>query len=251
MKKNILIILTIILFSASIFAQNTPAMKVYGLPIDSLRIMVKQHPKYFDHLKNKWLKAPEKMKEDELMLLYYGSAFMKNYKPVQEDKAIEKIAQTMAEFDFEKALKEGQQLVNVYPLNSRLYMLLGYTFKKIGQKKKAEYYYKKYADLIRIPLYSGSGKNYDQAFIVRNISDEYLILNQKDLELVLQEVRYKNQKPFDVLGVKPKSKNNKRMSVLPKEKLYFNIYLPFFIGQHKTYKMLQAEAKRKYKIKEK
>ena len=183
------------------------------------------------------------------MLLYYGSVFMKKYEPVQEDKAVEHIAKLIAELDFQNAIKEGEKLQQVYPLNSRLYLLLGYAHKKIGLRQKSKFYYKKYGDLIRIPLYSGTGKDFEKAFMVRIISDEYLILNQKDLELVRQEVHYHNQMPFDVLLIKPVSKDNKRMTSLPKEKLYFNIYLPYFIGGHKTYKMVQDEAKNKYKVK--
>ena len=234
-------------FSLTITAQKKH-FNIYGLPVDTLKTMVQKHPKYFEHLKNKWLKQPEKMKEDELMLLYYGSVFMKKYDPVQEDKAVERIAKLMAELDFQNAIKEGNKLLLVYPLNSRLYLLLGYAHKKIGLRQKSKFYYKKYGDLIRIPLYSGTGKDFNKAYIVRIISDEYLILNQKDLELVRQEVRYHNQIPFDVILIKPVSKDNKRMASLPKEKLYFNIYLPYFIGGHKTYKMVQEEAKHKYKV---
>ena len=246
MKKLVLFII-LSGFSLMISAQKK-SLDVYGLPIDTLKIMVQKHPKYFEHLKNLWIKQSEKIKEDELMLLYYGSVFMEKYKPVQEDKAVEHIAKLIAELDFQNAIKEGEKLQQVYPLNSRLYLLLGYAHKKIGLRQKSKFYYKKYGDLIRIPLYSGSGKNYDKAFIIRIVSDEYLILNQKDLELVRQEVHYHHQMPFDVLLIKPRSKNNKRMTSLPKEKLYFNIYLPYFIGEHKTYKMVQDEAKRKYNI---
>ncbi len=245
--KKLIFMLILTGFSSMIFAQKKP-LNIYGLPVDTLKTMVQKHPKYFEHLKNLWLKHPEKIKEDELMLLYYGSVFMKNFHPVQEDKAVEQIAKLMAEFDFQNAIKEGEKLLSVYPLNSRLYLLLGYAYKKIGLQQKSKFYYKKYGDLIRIPLYSGSGKNFDNAFVVRIVSDEYLILNQKDLELIMQEVRYHDQMPFDVLWVKPVSKANKRMKVLPKKKLYFNIYLPYFVGGHKTYKMVQEEAKRKYKV---
>ena len=246
MKKLVVFLISFV-FSLTISAQKK-SLDIYGLPVDTLKTMVQKHPKYFEHLKNVWLKQPDKMKEDELMLLYYGSVFMKKYEPAKEDKAVERIAKLMAEFDFQNAIKEGKKLLQVYPLNSRLYLLLGYAHKKLGMRQKSKFYYKKYGDLIRIPLYSGTGKNFDKAFIVRIISDEYLILNQKDLELVMQEVRYHHQMPFDVLLIKPVSKDNKRMTALPKEKLYFNIYLPYFIGGHKTYKMVQEEAKRKYKV---
>ena len=223
------------------------SFEVYGINIDTLAQMVHKHPRYFEHLKKVWVEKPHKLPQDELMLLYYGSAFMKDYQPKKEDEAIEQIAKIMAEMDFGKAITEGKKLIGVYPLNARLYMLLGYAHKKIGEKEKSKYYYRLYADIIRIPLYSGSGKDFDSAFIVRNISDEYLILNQKDLELVMQELRYHKQIPFDVLLIKPKSTDNRRMKELPKEKLYFNIYLPYFIGQGKTYQAVQEELKLKIK----
>lgn len=233
-------------------AQNQQVhTEVYGLPIDTLKIMTQKHPKYFKHLSDKWIKTPSKVSQDELVLLYYGSAFLPEFDPVKEETTVEQIANKLAEFDFQNAIKKGEKLLKSYPLNARLYMLLGYAYKQIGEKQKSKFYYKKYGDLLRIPLYSGTGTSFENAFIVRSISDEYLILNQKDLELVRQEVRYKNEIPFDVLTIKPKSKDNKRFKILPKDKLYFNVYLPYFIGQHKTYKMLQKEAMVKYKIKTK
>ena len=249
MKK---LIFTAFIFSISLImnAQKTP-LKVYGLQVDTLKNMVQKHPKYFEHLKELWIKSPSKIKQDELMLLYYGSVFMKNYSPVKEDKAVEQITKLAGQMDFQNAIKEGKKLMKIYPLNSRLYLLLGYVYKKIGERQKSKFYYKKYGDLIRIPLYSGTGKDFDNAFTVRIVSDEYLILNQKNLEMLQQEVRYHNEMPFDVLLIKPVSKDNKRIKKLPKEKLYFNIYLPYFVGGHKTYKMVQEEAKRKYKYNEK
>ena len=248
MKYLSLLVLIMLFNFQPLTAQQKYPVLVYGINLDTINVMVNKHPKYFKALQRKFLKAPEKMDQDEKILMYYGSAFLKNFNPKEEDNAVEKIAGMLGEFNFESAIEEGEKLLTVYPVNSRLYMLLGYAYKKNGQKEKSKYYYKRYADLIRIPLYSGSGKNFDKAFTVRIVSDEYLILNQKDLELVQQELRYHHRMPYDVLLIKPRSKNNERMKTLPKEKLYFNIYLPFFVGEHHTYKQLQDKAKRKYKI---
>jgi len=251
MKYKTSMLSILLLITWGIFSQKAPnkaTFEVYGINIDTLAQMVHKHPRYFEHLKKLWIEKSHSMPQDELMLLYYGSAFMKNYHPKKEDEAVEQIAKIMAEMEFAKAINEGKKLLDVYPLNARLYMLMGYAYKKIGEKQKSKHYYQLYADILRIPLYSGSGKNFDSAFVVRNISDEYLILNQKDLELVMQEMRYHNELPFDVMRIKPKSKDNKRMQELPKEKLYFNVYLPYFIGQGKNYKSLQEDARRKYKL---
>jgi tetratricopeptide (TPR) repeat protein len=250
MKKSIWFLIFILLSGSKGFAQQQSGVSLYGIQLDTLAKMVKKHPKYFTFLQKKFVKNPEKMEQDEMILMYYGSAFLPEYHPKKEDEAVEKVANLMGQLDFESAVKEGENLIDVYPLNARLYMLLGYAYKKMGIKDRAKLYYNKYADLLRIPLYSGKGKDFKSAFVVRIVSDEYLILNQKDLELVQQELRYHNKLPFDVLLIKPKSKNNERMTELPKEKLYFNVYLPFYVGQNQSFEKLQEEAKRKYKMKE-
>jgi len=244
---KILGILFLFLNITDVTAQKNTQVKVYGISLDTLSKMVKNHPKYFEHLRKKWTKTPEKITDDEMILLYYGSAFMKDYQPKNEDNSIEKMSQTINELDFETAIKNGEKLINVYPLNSRLYMLLGYAYKQIGQINKSKDYYKRYAQLLRVPLYSGNGKSFEKAFVVRTVSDEYLILNNKDLELVQLELRYHLEKPYDVMLITAKLKNNERMKTLPKEKLYFNVYLPFFIGEGKNYKMVQQDALKKYK----
>ena len=247
-KTLILSILLLIIFAG--YGQNQSkksSFEVYGINIDTLAQMVHKHPRYFEHLKKVWLEKPAGMPQDELMLLYYGSAFMKDYQPQKEDEAIEKIAEIMGGLDFSQAIIEGKKLRKIYPLNARLYMLLGYAYKQIGEKQHSKNYYQLYADIIRIPLYSGSGKDFDSAFVVRNISDEFLVLNQKEMELVRQEVRYYREFPFDVMLVKPKS-GNERIKTLSQDKLYFNVYLSYFVGKGKNFKALQEEARQKYKL---
>ena len=230
------------------FSQQKQDIKVYGISLDTIASLVKKHPGYFEHLAKKIQMKDKNMSQDELMMLYYGSTFQKNYHPTKEDKSVEKIAKQIAEMDFNGAIVEGKKMLQIYPVNARLYMLLGYTYKKIGEKKKAKWYYKRYADIIRIPLYSGSGDSFDHAYVVRVISDEYLILNQVDLELTQQAVRYHNQLPFDVLHVQKKSKHNQRASIPSKQKKYFNIYLPYFVGQGRTFKSVLDEAKKRFNI---
>ena len=228
--------------------QAKSSFEVYGINIDTLAQMVHKHPKYFEHLKKTWLENPLKVSDDQLILLYYGSAFMKDYHPKTEDKAIETVALKTGELDFETAVKEGEKLKKIYPLSARLYMLLGYAYKQTGMPDKSKFYYRLYGKILRVPLYSGTGKSFEKAYIVRITGDEFLILNHLDLELLLQELRYHRQIPFDVMRIKPRSKENKRIQNLPKEKLYFNVYLPVMIGQGKTYQTLQEEARRKYKL---
>jgi hypothetical protein len=248
--KKILSIAFVILLTFSLQAQGTKSIKVYGISLDTIASYVKKHPKYFDHLAKKILMKDKNPADDELIMLYYGSAFMKNYNPKKEDKDVGKIAKQMAELDFSGAILEGEKLLKVYPVNARLYMLIGYAYKKIGEKIKSKWYYKRYGAILRIPLNSNTGNSFEQAFLVRSISDEYLILNQKDLELNEQALRYHNQLPYDVLQVQNKSRNNKRATKLSKKKLYFNIYLPFFVGQGKSFKSELKEAKEKYRYKE-
>jgi len=248
--KKLLSATFVILIVFSMNAQSKKTIKVYGISLDTIASYVKKHPKYFDHLAKKIQMQDKKMSEDEMIMLYYGSAYMKNYNPVEEDKAVEKIAKQMAELDFSGAIVEGKKILKVYPVNARLYMLMGYAYKKIGEKEKSKRYYKKYGEILRVPLYSGSGKDFDNAFVVRIVSDEYLILNQKDLEMNEQALRYNSKYPFDVLQVQNKSKNNQRAANLSKRKMYFNIYLPFFVGQGKTFKDVLDEAKKKYRFKE-
>jgi len=234
--KNLLIFFFFINFTS--FGQIHT--KVYGLELDSIQKWVKQKPAYFKYLQRKFLKT--NLDEDELVLLYYGSAFLPDYNPKKASKEIEKMTELMGNMDFEAGLKTGEILLKKYPVEARLYMLLGYAAKKTGDEKKSEFYYKKYGDLLRVALYSGNGKDFDSAFVVRSTSDEYLIINQKNLELLSQEVRYHNQIPFDKMTLAPKNYPDKKQNV------YFNIYLPLFVAQHKTYKDIQKEAIIKFKI---
>ncbi len=234
--KNLLILIFFINFNS--FAQIHT--KVYGLELDSIQKWVQQKPAYFKYLQRKFQKTD--LDEDELVLLYYGSAFLPDYNPKKAAEDMEKITKLMGQMDFDAGLKTGEVLLKKYPVEARLYMLLGYAAKKNGDEKKSKFYYKKYGDLLRVPLYSGKGKDFETAYVVRSTSDEYLIINQKNLELLRQEVRFHNQIPFDKMLLAPKNYPDKKQTV------YFNIYLPLFIAQNKTYKDIQKEAILKFKV---
>jgi hypothetical protein len=228
------------LFFYIVNVQSQKVPQVYGISMDSIQRWVMDKPGYFRALTRKFKKTD--LTDTQMVMLYYGTAFLPEYNPKEAEKEIEKIYKLTGDMDFQAGLKMAEHLMNKYPVNARLYMLAGYAAKKTGDNKKSDFYYKKYADLLRVPLYSGNGKSFKEAYIVRSTGDEFLILNQKDIELLSQEVRYYNQMPFDRMLVH--TKNN------PKEKkeIYFNIYLPLFVANHTTYKDKQLEAIKKYKV---
>ncbi len=220
--------------------QSQTAPVVYGISLDTIRNWVKEKPAYFQALKRKFQKTD--LTESQMVMLYYGSAFLPGYQPGVAEKEIETIYKLTGNMDFEAGLKTAESLLKKYPVEARLYMLAGYAAKKTGDEKKSKFYYKKYGDLLRVPLYSGTGESFDKAYVVRSTSDEFLIINQKNYELKRQEVRYYNQMPFDKMLVSPKN--------LPQQnqEIYFNIYLPLFVANHLTYKDKQLEAIKKYKV---
>ncbi len=236
MKKNLFLLIGFLFMNLQ--AQISP--EVYGISMDTIQKWVHEKPAYFQALKRKFKKTD--LTDAQMVMLYYGTAFLPDYKPEEAEKEVEIVYKLTGNMDFEAGLKTAEVLLKKYPVNARLYMLAGYAAKKTGDEKKAKFYYKKYGDLLRVPLYSGDGKSFDKAYIVRSISDEFLILNQNDLELDRQEVRYYNRMPFDKMQVSTKK------SPAEKQDLYFNIYLPLFIANHISYKDKQLEAIKKYKV---
>ncbi len=231
-------LITIFIFF-SVFNLSAQDIKAYGISLDSVKVWTQKHPKYFEYLKSKLLKKDVKISQEEMFMLYYGSAFVKGYSPKKESRAVEQVTQLINEFLYPEAIAQGKELLKQYPVNSRLYMLLGYAYKKENQKELSKFYYKRFADILKIPLHSGDGKTYEKAYIVRNFSDEYLILNQNDWELSQQRLGYHQKFPFDEMKVMRKGN---------KHKLYFNIYLPFFIGENRTFSQELQHGIEVYKI---
>lgn len=236
MQKYFFIFLSF--FFMNSYAQNSPV--VYGISLDTIKQWVHDKPEYFKALTRKFQKTD--LTDAQMVMLYYGTAYLSSYQPKKADKELEIIYDLMGNLDYDSGLKAAESLMKKYPVNARLYMLAGYAAKKIGDEKKSAAYYKKYGDLIRVPLYSGDGKSFEKAFVVRSTSDEFLILNQKNLELLTQEVRYYNKMPFDKIVV------NRKQTPDKKEEIYFNIYQPLFIANKINYKDKQMEAVKKYKI---
>ncbi len=236
MKKYLFLFLSLFFFYLQ--AQNSPV--VYGISLDSIQSWVKEKPSYFKALQRKFQKTD--LSDSQMVMLYYGTAFLPDYAPQKADEEMKVVYDLTGNMDFDSGLKAAESLIKKYPVNARLYMLAGYAAKKTGNEKKADFYYKKYADLLRVPLYSGTGESFKKAYIVRSTSDEFLILNQQGLELLTQEVRYFDKMPYDKMTV------NTKASPEAKKDLYFNIYLPLFVAHHINYRDKQLEAIKRYKV---
>lgn len=157
----------------------------------------------------------------QLINLYYGQAFQKDYAPYD-----------MAWLDEVSALQEAGKLMDALDIVQEVYerrpayLPALHSLASIGRDAQASKSVissvnKRIGSLLAAILYSGNGKSPQTAFVVTSVSDEYMLMQMYfELEHSGKSFMERDGKYYEVFTVIP----NENYAA---EKIYFDITLPF------------------------
>ena len=175
---------------------------------------------YYNGLKNRF-KNSGLSNMSELLNLYYGQAFQKDYAPydvawLNEISALQKEGKLMEALD--KAAEVYEQRPAFLPA---LHSLVSIGRDANASKVVISSINKRIGNLFAAILYSGNGKSPQTAFVVTSVSDEYMLMQMYfELEYSDKSFLERNGKYYEVFTVTP---NDNYAS----DKIYFDITLPF------------------------
>ena len=241
-----------VIFICLLFGHFLNAQTVYGTSLDSVKAWVEASPEFFENLGVRMRSRDSIVKDDEYVLLYYGSAYMDGYSPYGEKSAKRLIQELLDKGDIKGAIKEGEKLTKESPAFCGAYLYTGIAHEENGDSITARFYYDRYVNLISVPFYSGNGESPESAYVVRNIDDEYLILGELDYNFHEQNLVRENGYPFDVITVSRDS-NYKSAKEVKQLEVYFNIHQPFVLGLQAMFgeEVMEGKSKKKKKKKKK
>lgn len=220
MKTIINLFLTLlILLSFNAKAQ----LEVYGYQMDSIGKIVEQNPQYIIDLNEKCMNMDSSMTKYELFLLYYGSTFIDGYKPYSESLSTKVIGEYMDDAKYDEVVSVCNSAIKQHPAFIKPYYYLGAAYYEKGDTALSGKYFDRYFDLLRIPYNSGKGETFDNAFVVRSVADEYILIGELGYHPKSQALVYDKGMPFDLMYL---SKPDDTTSY----KLYFNVNQPLTRG---------------------
>ena len=204
--------------------------KVYEFPLDSIEVYVRSDPQYVRDIMKRCLTTDAPVSAEEYILLYYGSTFLEEYAPYGGSDHARRIDELIEEKRMDEAIAWCKEELAQNPGSVRGFSTLGSLYDMLGDTVLAKVYFGRYVELLSVPFFSGTGTSMDSAFVVRSVTDEYLILAELGLKRLEQRLVFdKDDMPYDVLVVKPADGPESE-----EMELYFNIYLPFHLGLKKS-----------------
>ncbi|GEM_PF-5006242 len=177
----------------------------------------KKNSYYFETLLEKFQKSFDKMGLDEYFMLYFGYSFQKNFSPykLRNDLTELEIKENFERQNYDLCLKNCKKFLEKQPFALDGFLYAAVSAFHLQNYKEYEEYFTKYSMFLNAIAATGNGKNFDNAFIVSCVDDEYNLTDYFGLRVEGQSLVSKEKRNFDVLKVTGDSKIN--------FDLYFNI----------------------------
>lgn len=189
---------------------------------------VRQDSAAYVRLAERFAAGDSTLTHEELAMLYYGSAFMPDYDPYQEERIIEAadaLARRDRPWDARRLL---DHFLEKNPASLRALLDKAYLSWVTNDSAAIPANYFRYYQMLSVPLKSGDGLSPETAIIVRSIQDEELVLNQLDRVALAKSIQTIGNLTYHVVSTAPEKKLDKRTDY------YFIIELPLKLGKQKN-----------------
>jgi hypothetical protein len=208
--KTLSFIFLFFLNTSLVFSQ-----KISNIDFDKIKSKLEESGGFYKKLLERFIDADSTLTQEEYNIIYYGQCFQKNYNPYFRDtENFDKFRKHYQENDFAKALPIALKMIGKDPLDMKMtfYTLVCYHGLKDedGKSKMAT----RYNGIIRSIFESGDGKSDATAFVVMNVSDEYELMANLEVQNTSQSLRGY----CDVMTLKEND--------LGIKELYFNVSKP-------------------------
>ena len=168
---------------------------------------------YYPKLRSQFENNVDEMNPQMLKLFYYGNVFTKEYNPLGPDHNDEdKMLEYYKKKDYENSILIGKKILEKDPTDLTYIHRIRLCYYHIHDTLNLTNYTTRYIYLLKTIYNSGDGLSNKTAYVVTRVSDEYQILEHKELEYESQSL----VGDCDVMTVKqPNDLNIKE--------LYFNV----------------------------
>lgn len=232
MLKQVKFIPLILLFIGLNCTKNSGAQVISLVNFDLIkdRIMNRQTPYFYPRMLARLNKKDTSLNHIDYHHLYYGSVFLKGYQPYGISNLKKSFLDTYEDKNYKKAVSIGENVLKENPVDLEVLLKLSISHLELGNDVEKRAYAIQYFSFLDVIYRSGTGSNFNSAYVVISVDHEYFILS--DLGLTAEAQYLEND--CDVLKIKrqdqPKIKGKKKI-----KELYFNVKQPL-MSLSKTYK---------------
>ncbi len=174
----------------------------------------KKHKYYYFRLLSKFKNDPTTLGFDEYFMLYFGNALQNDFTPYLVNNPA--IREAYENKNYEKCIKLGTDFVKEHPTNLLSYYFISNSYYMLDNLEMATKYLTIYLGFVKGIIFSGSGLNKDEPYIVSSVNDEYTILEFFEYSATQSSLINGKKHNYDVFSYK----HNNQM-----REMYFNIDL--------------------------
>jgi hypothetical protein len=230
-KYHFIPTLFLFLFSFSDLAAQT----VYGETIEVLEARMKADSAMYMRIGSRFLAGDAALTNRDLSLIYYGAALRPSYNPLQEDRILDAMSSLDRRDKYADALSLCDNFLKKNPGSLSAWLERGYTCWLLEDSLQTVETYHKYYQLLDVPLRSGTGESFEQAFVVASLRDVELVVDKLGYQVTGQSLVTKDgpngttQRYHIVNCAKEGDKT-------AKPTYYFNVELPLGRGMQQSLK---------------
>lgn len=220
----------------AILACLRPAVSqnINGITVAVLEQQLKSDTARYGQIAERFLSGDNPLTNNDLALLYYGYALRPGYNPQQEDRILDAVNSLGRREKYEDALKLIDNFLGKHPACLAAWLERGYTAWLLEDSLQTVQSYQKYYALLDVPMKSGSGKSFSEAFVVSSLRDVELVLDKMGYVITGKSLLKQNEQHFQMVNC---HKDGDRKAVAA---FYFNVELPMQRGMQQSLQKKQG-----------
>lgn len=212
------------------FLIKISAQTVYGETIQVLEERMKTDTAMYMRIGSKFLGGDAALNNRDLSLIYYGAALRPSYNPLQEDRILDAMSSLGRRDKYAEALSLCDNFLKKNPGSLSAWLERGYTCWLLEDSLQTVETYRKYYQLLDVPLRSGTGESFEQAFVVSSLRDVELVVDKLGFVAKGQSLVTKDGQRYHIVNCE------KEGDKTTKPTYYFNVELPLGRGMQQSLK---------------
>lgn len=227
--------LVLAVFVSLLCLGNASAQTIYGETIQVLEERLKSDSTLYARIGARLASGDATLTNRELATIYYGNAMRPGYNPLQEERILDAMNALARRDKYTDALSLCDNFLKKNPGSLPAWLERGYTCWLMEDSLQTVETYRKYYQLLDVPLKSGTGESFEQAFVVASLRDIELVVDKlgfiaKDQSLVTKDGPDDTPQRYHI--VKCIKEGDKTVNPT----YYFNVELPLGRGMQQSLK---------------
>ncbi len=209
---------------------KTTAQTIYGETIEVLEARLKADTSLYYRIGERFLAGDATLTNRDLSTIYYGAALRRGYNPLQEERILDAMSSLGRRDRYAEAQTLCDNFLKKNPASLAAWLERGYTSWLMEDSIQTVETYRKYYQLLDIPLRSGTGESFEQAFVVASLRDVELVVDKLGFIVKDQSLVTKDGQRYHI------AKCLKEGEKEAKQVYYFNVDLPMSRGMQQSLK---------------